>query len=139
MIEPSTLSELSPSTWRTEGSSAEESGGYVDVESELEIGATFRVYLPVDCCPRAAETEVAAETIRTSGHESILLVEDEPTDAFLLHETLATAKLVPFQVTQVTRLSAALQHLAAEHWDVVDMNGFLIQLGALPAPGGTLA
>ena len=27
----------------------------------------------------------------------------------------------------------------AEHWDVVDMYGFLIQLGALPAPGGTLA
>ena len=25
----------------------------------------------------------------------------------------------------------------AEHWDVVDMYGFLIQLGALPAPGGT--
>jgi two-component system cell cycle sensor histidine kinase/response regulator CckA len=49
----------------------------------------------------------------------VLLVEDDPTDSFLLQETLAAAKLVPFQVTQVTRLSSALQHLAAEHWDVV--------------------
>jgi steroid delta-isomerase-like uncharacterized protein len=27
----------------------------------------------------------------------------------------------------------------AEHWDVVDMYGFLIQLGALPAPSGAPA
>lgn len=25
----------------------------------------------------------------------------------------------------------------AEHWDVVDMYGFLVQIGALPAPGAT--
>src|SRR5437899_12724037 len=49
----------------------------------------------------------------------VLLVEDDPTDGFLLQQTLDTAKVVPFQITQVTQLSAASQHLAAEHWDVV--------------------
>jgi signal transduction histidine kinase/HPt (histidine-containing phosphotransfer) domain-containing protein len=49
----------------------------------------------------------------------VLLVEDDPTDGFLLQETLAVAQCVPFRVTQVTRCSAAAQHLAAEHWDVV--------------------
>ena len=49
----------------------------------------------------------------------VLLVEDDPTDGFLLQEALAAAQCVLFQVTQVTRLSSALQHLAAEHWDVM--------------------
>ena len=49
----------------------------------------------------------------------VLLVEDDPTDGFLLQETLAAAQCVPFQVTQVTRCSVAVQHLAAQHWDVV--------------------
>ena len=49
----------------------------------------------------------------------VLLVEDDPTDGFLLQETLAVAQCVPFRVTQVTRCRAAAQHLAAEHWDVV--------------------
>src|SRR5207244_12858797 len=67
----------------------------------------------------AGSLRAAMEVAMAERGIKVLLVEDEPTDAFLLHETLATAKLVPFQVTQVTRLSAALQHLAAEHWDVV--------------------
>jgi signal transduction histidine kinase len=49
----------------------------------------------------------------------VLLVEDDPTDGFLLQETLAAAQCVPFHVTQVNRCSVAAQHLATEPWDVV--------------------
>src|SRR5262244_851780 len=45
----------------------------------------------------------------------VLLIEDDPTDSLWLKKTLAAARLIPFQVTQVTRLSTALQSLAAEH------------------------
>jgi PAS domain S-box-containing protein len=60
----------------------------------------------------------AGEEAAESGIQ-VLLVEDDPADGLLLQEILAAAKFVLFQVTHVTQLSAALQHLAAEHCDVV--------------------
>jgi len=49
----------------------------------------------------------------------ILLVEDNPSDVLMLREVLAEAQAVSFQVTHVERLSAALQQLAAQRFDVV--------------------
>jgi nitrogen-specific signal transduction histidine kinase/ActR/RegA family two-component response regulator len=55
----------------------QQSGGYVDVQSEIGKGSTFSVYLPrVD---ERAEAPVAGSTLpeRQAGTETILLVEDE--------------------------------------------------------------
>jgi CheY-like chemotaxis protein len=52
--------------------------GWIEVQSELAVGTTFRVFLPAtDERPRATETSFAAKPpIRRK--ESILVVEDEP-------------------------------------------------------------
>ena len=50
----------------------------------------------------------------------VLLVEDNPTDVFLLQELLAEAwSTSSFRVTHVERLGAAVQRLAAERFDVI--------------------
>ncbi len=53
-------------------------GGTIRVDSEKGMGTTFRIYLPAI----ASETAVAEEAFSTEvveGHETILLVDDEPT------------------------------------------------------------
>jgi len=58
----------------------QQSGGHIEVESRVDHGTTFRIYLP------AAENEAEAEVERTVPHvspmprgsETILVVEDEP-------------------------------------------------------------
>jgi CheY-like chemotaxis protein len=56
-----------------------QSGGYVWVYSEVGKGTTFKVYLPrvKDAIQVSPAPEMAASTKRM-GHETILLVEDEP-------------------------------------------------------------
>jgi two-component system, cell cycle sensor histidine kinase and response regulator CckA len=52
--------------------------GWVDVESDAGRGSTFRVYLPaLGAQPPAEPTNAAASPI-AGGHETILVVEDEP-------------------------------------------------------------
>src|SRR2546430_4544680 len=55
--------------------------------------------------PTDVEEEAAERGIK------VLLVEDDPTDGFLLQQTLATAKFVPFQITQVTQLKIGRAHV----------------------------
>ncbi len=54
-----------------------QSGGHIDIESQVGRGTTVHLYLPVS---REAEirTEAHVELPATGGHERILLVEDEP-------------------------------------------------------------
>ena len=63
-----------------------------------------------------------AATGSPQDHESatkILLVEDNPADARLVQETLASQSIAKFKVVQVGRLGAALERLSGEHFDVV--------------------
>jgi Flp pilus assembly CpaE family ATPase len=64
----------------------------------------------------------AASTGSPQDHESatkILLVEDNPADARLVQETLASQSIAKFKVVHVGRLGAALERLSEEHFDVV--------------------
>lgn len=52
--------------------------GWIEVQSELAVGSTFRIFLPAtDERPKAKETAAATEPPRAR-KESILVVEDEP-------------------------------------------------------------
>jgi two-component system cell cycle sensor histidine kinase/response regulator CckA len=52
-------------------------GGYVTVYSEVEVGTTFKVYLPAtDENPEPAVADVAAHAVAATG-ETVLVVEDE--------------------------------------------------------------
>jgi len=57
-----------------------QSGGYIWVYSELGKGTTFKVYLPrvTDAIPASAAPAITTSSAARKGHETILLVEDEP-------------------------------------------------------------
>lgn len=54
-----------------------QSGGYVAVDSEKGKGSIFSVYMPKKSVPPVAAVKQATPTPSQSGHETVLLVEDE--------------------------------------------------------------
>lgn len=53
--------------------------GWIEVASQVNVGTTFRIYLPAVDKPLPRErVELPASSRATGGHETILLVEDEP-------------------------------------------------------------
>jgi two-component system cell cycle sensor histidine kinase/response regulator CckA len=52
--------------------------GWIEAESEVEVGSTFRVYLPAACTHAPAGRSVAFAVDLPRGHEGILVTEDEP-------------------------------------------------------------
>jgi signal transduction histidine kinase len=91
---------------------AVQSGGFVSLESEVDLGTEVQI-----CLPRIPTAEVAGGTqdsdaIPRGNGESVLLVEDEPTVRKLLVRTLED---LGYAVTQAEDGAAALEILHEDH------------------------
>ena len=66
--------------------------GWVEVASRVGEGTTFRIFLPAVPAPAKAVAVAPAETVLRGGHETILLVEDDPAVRMVTRRVLETAK-----------------------------------------------
>lgn len=89
-----------------------QSGGFVEFESALNRGTTFRVHLPRVVAGRAVEVATVAPPIRVGGGEAVLLVEDDEAVRKFACRALAAAG---FQV--LTAANAGEAVLLAEEAD----------------------
>jgi CheY-like chemotaxis protein len=55
-----------------------QSGGHIDVESNLGVGTVFRVYVPRSPASSGSEVRTPAAEVAPRGSETILVVDDEP-------------------------------------------------------------
>jgi signal transduction histidine kinase/DNA-binding response OmpR family regulator len=68
-----------------------QSGGSIEVRSELSRGTTFRIYLPRDFTAAMPVSETVTKSAGTNGSETILVVEDEDGLRNLIRRTLVAA------------------------------------------------
>lgn len=83
--------------------------GWIEVESRLGAGTTFRIYLPCAAAPEQASAQTQPNESVPGGCETILVVEDEPALRGLVKKIL---KLHGYEV-----LVAANGREALEVWD----------------------
>jgi two-component system, cell cycle sensor histidine kinase and response regulator CckA len=89
-----------------------QSGGHIEVQSELERGTTFRIYLPrssAESTPIGRRTTLEATGIE--GNETILLVED---DERVRRVASAALRRYGYRVLEAPSAEEALRHFAAE-------------------------
>jgi signal transduction histidine kinase/ActR/RegA family two-component response regulator len=88
-----------------------QSGGHINVYSEVGVGTTFRLYLPRDPAdlPAAAEAQAAAPA--GGGDETILLVEDNEAVRRIVKRQLDS---LGYRVAEASTAAEALERLADE-------------------------
>jgi PAS domain S-box-containing protein len=91
--------------------------GWLEVESELEKGTTFHVYLPATGSPNAATEEYETQFHARTGTETILVVEDERDLREIVTRTL---NLNGYRVFQAVDGNNALQ-IWSEYKDKIDL------------------
>ncbi len=89
-----------------------QSGGWIDVESELDLGTTFQIFLPATDRTVPADTTQSRDRSPARGCETVLLVEDEPA---VREMTLAALRGYGYTVLAASNAEDALQTLAAKH------------------------
>lgn len=62
--------------------------GFIEFDSQPGQGTTFRIYFPAHDQSRMTENPFVSETKATSGYETILIVDDEPSLLVLLRDIL---------------------------------------------------
>lgn len=104
-------------------------GGTVHVESEVDRGSTFRVYLPADhrLATAPQKVEVAAKSPR--GNETILIAEDEQV---VLKPILQLLQTAGYRTLATTNGREAIE-LLSKHRDEVD---FVVLDVVMPEIGG---
>ena len=94
-----------------------QNNGYIDVTSEPGFGTTFTIYLPRLVGTRERTTPAGAPVRITRGHETILLVEDEPT---ILRMTARMLEKHGYTVLGAGTPAEAIR-LATEHGEGIDL------------------
>ncbi|MEO5803318.1 MAG: response regulator [Verrucomicrobiota bacterium] len=80
--------------------------GWIEVESRLEVGSTFKVFLPARGKKAAEKPAAPSQLVAHGGRETILVVEDEPALRMLVVEIL---QLYGYRVFQAQSGAAALE------------------------------
>jgi CheY-like chemotaxis protein len=86
-------------------------GGTIAVHSELGRGSSFAIYLPRHAPARSVTPAKARPAIVTTGHETILVVDDEP---LILRVAQTSLENLGYRVLCATNGLAALE-LAQQH------------------------
>jgi CheY-like chemotaxis protein len=105
-----------------------QNGGFIHVYSEPGQGTTFRLYFPLQVEPSQAVREQLAQPAPPTGHEAVLLVEDEPSLLALsrrLLERLGYRVLAAGSAAEALNLAGANGGVDLLMTDVVmpEMNG----------------
>lgn len=91
--------------------------GWVEVLSEIDMGTTFRIYLPVSAQMTTSEEPIMEPTQALGGQETILVVEDEAGLRDLVKEILQS---YGYRVLEAANGNQALQ-VWQEHQDEIDL------------------
>lgn len=81
-------------------------GGQLEVESELGAGSCFFFMLPAVCAPQDAKNSMEAADSRSNTMSHVLVIEDDPSAAYLLESQLSSAG---YQVTVCSEPQHALE------------------------------
>jgi len=94
-----------------------QNNGFVNVYSELGLGTTFKIYLPRHKAKDEKLPEPEETALVTTGHETILLVEDEP---MILEMTTVMLELQGYTVLPANSAGEAIS-LAQEYADEIHL------------------
>jgi two-component system, cell cycle sensor histidine kinase and response regulator CckA len=107
-----------------------QSGGHIEVSSEIGIGTTFTIYLPrVDAATSGADVAEAPADLPPHGTETVLIVEDDEGVGQLAQEILEAggytvlAAATPAQALELVERSTEAIHLLLTDVVMPGMNG----------------